>query len=108
MAHVVKKNGSQGVWCWSCNCMFSEYHETERLVPSWFRTARTLSSRKTSGKFLGGKIVNVTKPEYEENGKPCCTKMMPVDVLFECKVTCLDAPTGYRKTFMLVEYAKKH
>ncbi len=105
-AHVVKKNGSQGVWCWSCNCMFWENHETARLVPSWPLVARNSPYHTTSENFLGGRVINAMKSEYEVDGKPRCTKMVPVDVLFECKVICLDAPTGYGKTFMLVEYAK--
>ncbi len=88
-AHVVKKNGSQGVWCWSCYCMFWEYHETERLAPSW-PPSSVCGLRNGGGRsiYLGGEIVDAKKPEHQVNGRPRCTNMIPVDILFECRVTC--------------------
>ncbi len=107
-AHVVKKKyGSQGVWCWSCECMFWEYHETPRLVPSWPPAGRHCLDGQPPT-YLGGYILDATLPEHRQHGRPRCSDMIPVDELFMSRVTCLDAPTGSGKTFMLVEFCKKY
>ncbi len=102
-AHVVKRSGgSQGVWCWSCQSTFWEYHETPRLVPSW-PPAETRCLDGNPPNYLGGCVLDATFPEHRRHGRPRCTDMIPLDVLFESRVTCLDAPTGYGKTYLLVD-----
>ncbi len=86
-AHVVKRSGgSQGVWCWSCQCTFWEYHETPRLVPSWPPAERHCLDGNPPT-YLGGCVLDATLPEHRRHGRPRCTDMIPVDVLFESRVT---------------------
>ncbi len=37
------------------------------------------------------------------NGVPRCTKFISRRELTRCKATCVDAPTGYGKTYLLVD-----
>ncbi len=105
-AHVVKKPPSEGVWCWSCETQFWEEDSIPRLVPSW-PPARDFASRSS----LGGSVMDVSESRLSHclvNGLPRCTRLIPEAELTRCRVTCVDAPTGFGKTYLLVDYVKRY